>query len=74
MKILVIICFVHTTHAKEGIQNPFPENPFQIVLTAAHPYNHGHAKTQTADHPDRADHAERTLFAEEFRLIQLPRP
>ena len=32
----------------------------------AHPCNHGHAKTQTADHADRTDHVERALFGGEF--------
>ena len=36
----------------------------------AHPCNHSHAKTQTAD---RADHVDRDLFSGEFRLLQLAR-
>ena len=39
----------------------------------AHSCNHGHAKTQTADHADRTDHVERALFGGEFRLLQLAR-
>ena len=70
--------FVIQNTAKEWIQNPFAENPLQIVLTA---FMHIHATTvvlksrpaNRADYADCTDHVERALFAGEFRLLQLAR-
>ena len=58
----------------ESIRRKFISN--RINGFHAHPGNHGHAKTQTADRADRinrADHVDRAFFSREFRLLQLAR-